>query len=1078
MTPDVNATPFPTSERSKPRIHFLSAGAGSGKTYRVTEILKSRLEDGRLKPGGILATTFTRRAAAELRERVRGHLLKGGAYALANAVAEAQIGTVNAVCGNLVQRFSFEMGLSPDLRVLEEKEALRLLSESLDRIIEAEERRELSDLAWRLSVEDVSHVVRDLVQLARANGLQTVELIEMGSANANAQVELMCRPSAEDVGERLIATIARHLPTLQEALDAPKPKQNTQKYLAAVQRFAEQIKDHLPPWVDWARVAAHDPPEAALRDITAEITEAAERFDQHPQFAADIRRYLELVFALAARAMHDFAEQKAREGVIDFVDQEALLLQNIEHPLVQEALRDELQLVVVDEFQDTSPLQLAIFLKLAEIAPESIWVGDIKQAIYGFRGTDTRLMQAVIAALPELGGDIERMSDSWRSRPALVALCNRVYAHAFSDTLAPVDVELNPRREERLAEAPVYEVWHLNERNKDLRYGALVQQLKVLHGSGRPIIDKATGKPRPMSWKDIAVLVNQKKAIGELAQTMRNLGVPCAVETYGLLAQAESVLALACLRRLYDPRDTLATAEIFSLAACEPAEQWLARRLEWLQQTREKPELGHRWGELDQPGQPAHPLLVSIAAMRPKLDALTPREALSNLMAVGDLGKVVTGWSPNPDQASARLANLDVLLELAGRYEDECTQRDAPGSIPGFLFWLDQLEADQQDVQARPDSDAVTVMTHHGAKGLEWPVVVLMDLGAEIKDDLWEIRGEQKGLLEIRQPLANRFLRYWVYPFGKMEKVSALKRVEGSPAGTASTQRALEERRRLLYVSMTRARDLLIFAVEKTDFDKLPWLAKTTECRDLLHNMQSAEAVLPSEWGIGSRFTMVKLPEDGQARPPASVAEARFWPTRPIPINERLPLFANPSSAAPLPAVILAEHRIATPLPLSAAGRANEAGSAIHAALAYGLSTSGQPQLEVLRALVERLHCSQLISAEALERLITETRKGLEALWPGARTTAEVPFAVTRPNGQIIRGQIDLVLMANGETHIIDHKSGQLETAGGHDKWDQYLGQLDSYAGLINGGQSVGRWLYALRSGGLVQLGAGAGEET
>jgi ATP-dependent exoDNAse (exonuclease V) beta subunit len=104
----------------KAHITFISAGAGSGKTHRLTELLHHELTTERLRPSGVIATTFTKKAAAELRERVREHLLKQGNFGLANAMGQARIGTVNSVCGQLIARFAFEAGMSTEQQVLEE----------------------------------------------------------------------------------------------------------------------------------------------------------------------------------------------------------------------------------------------------------------------------------------------------------------------------------------------------------------------------------------------------------------------------------------------------------------------------------------------------------------------------------------------------------------------------------------------------------------------------------------------------------------------------------------------------------------------------------------------------------------------------------------------------------------------------------------------------------------------------------------------------------------------------------------------------------------------------------------------
>ena len=101
-------------------IHFISAGAGSGKTWSLTRKLETLLTKGDVKPAGVIATTFTTLAAGELKERVRGRLIEAGQLGIANQMEQALIGTVNSVCGELLRRFGFEAGMPPDQQVLEE----------------------------------------------------------------------------------------------------------------------------------------------------------------------------------------------------------------------------------------------------------------------------------------------------------------------------------------------------------------------------------------------------------------------------------------------------------------------------------------------------------------------------------------------------------------------------------------------------------------------------------------------------------------------------------------------------------------------------------------------------------------------------------------------------------------------------------------------------------------------------------------------------------------------------------------------------------------------------------------------
>src|SRR5208282_4951782 len=177
------------------------------------------------------------------------------------------------------------------------------------------------------------------------------------------------------------------------------------------------------------------------------VAEVAALHAAHSRLQSDAQFYLQQIFNLAADSLAAYAERKRQLGAVDFADQERTLLDILDYPQVSETLRDELDLLMVDEFQDTSPIQLALFLKLAAYAKHVVWVGDVKQAIYGFRGGDATLMTAVVTRLPELKGEKETLQDSWRSRPALVHFVNEVFGSAFAG-IAPADVHLRPIRAE------------------------------------------------------------------------------------------------------------------------------------------------------------------------------------------------------------------------------------------------------------------------------------------------------------------------------------------------------------------------------------------------------------------------------------------------------------------------------------------------------------------------------------------------------------------------------------------------------------------------------------------------------
>jgi superfamily I DNA/RNA helicase len=171
-------------------VEFVSAGAGSGKTYRLTQFVSAALADGSARPQGILATTFTIKAAAELRERTRAKLLESGRVDLASAVGQARIGTVNSVCGELLSRFCFEVGMSPDQVVLDKPQADQLLKTTLDGTLDDADRAELMALNRRFAFKDDEWAkpISAIVDAARENVISGDALRVMGPANADAML--------------------------------------------------------------------------------------------------------------------------------------------------------------------------------------------------------------------------------------------------------------------------------------------------------------------------------------------------------------------------------------------------------------------------------------------------------------------------------------------------------------------------------------------------------------------------------------------------------------------------------------------------------------------------------------------------------------------------------------------------------------------------------------------------------------------------------------------------------------------------------------------------------------------------
>ena len=278
---------------------------------------------------------------------------------------------------------------------------------------------------------------------------------------------------------------------------------------------------------------------------------------------------------------------------------EASVNKLLDNPVVQEVLKEELSLLMVDEFQDTSPIQLSVFLKLARLADQSIWVGDPKQSIYGFRGAEPRLMQAIIE---QTGGvkpeDIQRFS--WRSREDAVFAANAIFTKAFSEM--PADqVALIPKRTlratpesindadepEELGSALIH--WHFKAEGegrqpaKPWMQNCIARTIRDKLDQGIFIQPKGEKGIRKAVAGDVAVLCRSNAGCQVMAEALADAGLQVAIARSGLLNTAEAKLILACLKYLLNPKDSLAVAEILLLGAGIPVEDIVEDRMNWLE---------------------------------------------------------------------------------------------------------------------------------------------------------------------------------------------------------------------------------------------------------------------------------------------------------------------------------------------------------------------------------------------------------------------------------------------------------------------------------------------------------------
>lgn len=817
-------------------LKIISAGAGSGKTYRLTSEMVALLQSGEVRAKGIIATTFTRKAAAELQERVRVRLLEEGLSEQADDLANALIGTVHSLGGRLLKRFAFEAGVSPEVEPIADEDQQLIFNQSLATVLTNERVQHMEALSNRLGLTkspfnstDWRKVVREITDVARANDFDEAVLAKSKKRSFESFQQFLGNPSNQpleawnrELKDELAATIDR----LDANPDSTGVTANAVKALKVL-KSELTLRGEL-YWHQWVKLCKLKV-GAKSRDDYAPMKALAERHEMHPGFQGDIKEFIEQVFDLSVAAIKEYDRYKKQRGMIDYTDMEALILRLLDNEMVQEVLREELDLLMVDEFQDTSPIQLELFYKLAKFAKIAIWVGDPKQSIYGFRGADPALMLEIIKQT----GGIQKENiqiNSWRSREEVVFATNAIFTKAFNHL--PVDqVVLYPKRTkiatadsknktnepDTMGNSLIH--WHYTyegegrKPGKDWLNSCIATSVAQMLAEGIVIEPRDGSAHRHALAGEIAILCRSNKECEAVADALHNAGIKSAIARTGLLSTIELKLILACLKFILNKYDSLAVAEILLLTNQKNIEGIIEERFEFLE-IKEKENLSDAdWGR-------ANPVIQHLNELRKRTTELSSEEILNLVLEELDLRRLIAQLG-NPAQ---RLANVDQIRKFALQYEDNCNRLHTAASLGGFLLWLEGLSAEGQDKQGSGEGeDAVNILTYHRSKGLEWPVVICHSLEQKERAGVWgiDLVAEQEEI-DLDNILGNRWLRYWVNPYSDQVKGTPLyERLDASPVKNNAVRKARQEEARLMYVGVTRARDYLVFP---TRWENTRWL--------------------------------------------------------------------------------------------------------------------------------------------------------------------------------------------------------------------------------------------------------------
>lgn len=1092
------------SNASAQGLTLVSASAGSGKTYRLSREVSSNLaaETQGIAPQALVAVTYTTKAQAELESRLRQDLIGRGLYTRAESLPLAYLGTVHAVCLRLVKEFALDAGLSPSVDGLPQEAARRLLQESLEWAVPQELRSRLEEVARDLALEYDSRVrrhdwitpVENIMTLARNNRIAPSTLRDM-AARSWAELQAVLGPPRKDGAEleaELLRDIDRAVDEIRRLADG---QQNTGAALKTLEECRCKLESETLGWNDWNKLCKLAPGKRAI-PLVAPVTTTAAEYVHHPRLHAQLRLACELVFEVASIGLNAYATWKERRGLVDYVDMIDHALSLLELEDVNAELATRLQLLVVDEFQDSSPVQLALFSRLHALCGRSLWVGDRKQCIFEYAGADPSLMEAVSHWVADAGGQTEVLAHNYRSRPELVDLVSALFSRAFATHgHAPEEVITTAATAAAVApESPPIGVWWVDAQREREAVAEGVQRL-LADPAATPVWDHSTNTTRPLRASDIAVLVATNAHAEGFAAALAERGIRTALPRTGLMKTPEGTLLIAALRYLVDSRDTLAIAELEALTGFLEGdrESWFTSRA-----------TAHA---AKKDFETTAAVLRALNELRPRLPELSPSEVVDQVFATLDVAYLAQRW-PNPAQ---RLSNLDALRGLVSAYQSRATYLREAASLEGLLRYFDETQAiiKQQDEERASDEqhvvglgDAVILSTYHKAKGLEWPVVVLADLDRTKPRDVFDVLPEtDRDGFDATDPLGQRWIRYWPWPLGAERKGLLRDLAESSAVGKRLAQRESRERVRLLYVGFTRAKDHLVLTVPITKKGE-----QRSRALDELRDAQGPLLDLPPPDADAPLLRVRNAPpSQGQftarvwrlsgAEPSAPLAndETRYWYGTSTSLCAGTSLAAsgapplryvvNPSEATDSglslpPARVVASHRLSGRVPFtSPKGRTwDEVGNAIHAFLAADQPHLAPPERH---SLAERILTAASLygafTSDALLAAADALRAYVEERWPNAIWHREVPIAavLATPAGpRAVHGTIDLWLETEDGGIVIDHKSFPGASAHWHEQALKHAPQLFTYGLALRAARQrvLGYFVHFVIGGGMVEV--------
>ncbi|UOA30347.1 ATP-dependent helicase/nuclease subunit A [Sulfitobacter sp. DSM 110093] len=1055
---------------------WLTANAGSGKTRVLTDRVARLLLDD-VEPQHILCLTYTKAAASEMQNRlfkrlgewamlkdealrsaladlgVHGELtpdqLRNARTLFARAIETPgglKIQTIHSFCAALLRRFPLEAQVSPQFTEIEDRAADLLRAEIVDEMAEGEDAHLVADIARHYTGEDFASLTRSIVgqRDAFAEARSWAEILALFDQPEDLTEDSIAGSVFLGSEAAMMAEIIPHLlakggndgkagAALQEVkhydLSAlPQLESTLLTGSGAKAPFTAKIGSF--PTKPTQKVIAEQMPQ--LEQLMQRVEDAREA-----RLALKAARKTYVLHRFASRFLARYADEKQKRGWLDFDDlilkARALLTDKAVAAWVLFRIDGGIDHILVDEAQDTSPRQWDVIERLTdefysgagarnEVDRTLFVVGDKKQSIYSFQGADPEELDRKGAAfeqkIGEAGQFFQRRSlaYSFRSSSAILQAVDGVFdpeiqpgftndGHlAFKDRL-PGRVDLWPFIEKA---GPDEEgdwtdpVDRRSARHHTVQLAErIARRIKDLTTEEHYLPDDAKGglARRRIQPGDFLILVQRRSALfSEIIRACKAAELPIAGADRLKVGAELAVRDLAAiLSFLATPDDDLSLAT----ALKSPLFGWSEQDLFSVAHYRKE---DHLWQALRNQTEDHAPTLAVLRDLRAQVDYLRPYDLIERILTRHDgRRKLLARLGPEAEDG------INAMLSQALSYE-----RGAVPSLTGFLQWMqtDDLEIKRQIDSA---SNQIRVMTVHGAKGLEAPIVILPDTGRRdvtIKDEIITVGGTpvwKAAADDTPQPMRTRL--------DEMKEA------------------ALQERLRLFYVAMTRAEKwLIVAAAGELSKDESSWYQITAAALTRLKAEPSGDdGTLRYQQGNWDALDIVDTPEEIVTTPQLD------------------PIFTR---SAPAPS---GEAKTLSPSDLGGAkALAGEAGFDMDTALSYGtlvhellehLPLMDADAREIFLNRLARHHPTEMIARAQDEADAVLSAPALLALFADT-ALAEVP--VTGSLGaQRLHGTIDRLVITEDHILAVDFKTNRVVPGAPDACPDGLLRQMGAYAHML-----------------------------